>query len=482
MAQASLSGQKATSSLYWGVYGIPSALFLWLFSKDFLERSLYNDGLWYAILSRNLARGEGSLWAPKLTDTIFPQFHEHPPLGFIVQAPFFSLLGEGWLTERVYALSVMLVTVFLLRALWKQAGGSPGLFWLPLSFWLFNEVNYHFYPSNILEPLLSLWSLLAVWMAWKSLDQPSGLRAQVFTVGAGLFVLLGLLTKGPVGLFPIAFFGIHWLVFRQHSMQQVVRATMVMLSVPVVGLLGLYLGWPDAREGLQAYWETQVQASLARTRLDRHHRNNRLYLMGRLVLVMAPVLAVSLLAYLSSAAKRPKLPTVTMLLFGIGLSASLPMVISPKQSYYYLLPCLPYFALGLALWASHTRPRLFPGRWPSFTPLVFNVLVVVLNLAGLVRAAGFYGDINRRDAETYPDLQQVAAVVHPHQTLGSATYDPYVVGYLGRLYDINIDTTHKFSYPYLLTDECQLDSVIFDSLQWQPLNLDTDFYLLMRKR
>lgn len=481
---SSSSSQRSTVApvRYWGGHLLPAALLVWLFAKDWLERSLYNDGLWYAMLSRNLARGEGELWAPKLTDTIFTTFHEHPPLGFIVQAPFFALLGEGWHTERIYTAVIFAVTVGLLWRLWQRAGGSAQHFWIPLSFWLFNEINTHFYPSNILEPLLSVWALAAVNAAWRSADT-QGRNRYAWAAAAGVFTLLAVLTKGPVGAFPLAFFALHTFAYRSITLREAAWLTAVMTITLALGLLALLLCWPDAREGLVAYWNTQVEASLAKTRRDRHHRNNRLYLMGRLAGVMAPALGVCALAWYRSAL-RPKLPRASVLLLLLGLSASLPMVVSPKQSYYYLLPSLPYFAFGLGLWVAALKPQGFAWAAAPWAPKAFNALMVLFTLAGIVRAGGFYGDINRRDAETLPDMQAVAIATYPDTIIASATYDPYVVGYLGRLYDMSIDTfpQNRPKYSYLLTDECQLDSVRFDSAVWQPLELDTDFYLLYKRK
>jgi hypothetical protein len=198
---------------------------------------------------------------------------------------------------------------------------------------------------------------------------------------------------------------------------------------------------------------------------------------------MAPALGVCALAWYRSTL-RPGLPQASVLLLLVGLSASLPMAVSPKQSYYYLLPSLPYFAFALGLWVVTLKPNGFTWADLPWAPKLFNALMVLIMVAGAVRAIGFYGNINRRDAETLPDMQAVAIATYPDTIIASATYDPYVVGYLGRFYDMSIDTfpQHRPQYDYLLTDECQLDSVRFDTNVWQPLELDTDFYLLYKRK
>ncbi len=41
---------------------------------------MHVDGLWYATISKNLAEGFGSFWAPAFTATMAPVFNAHPPL------------------------------------------------------------------------------------------------------------------------------------------------------------------------------------------------------------------------------------------------------------------------------------------------------------------------------------------------------------------------------------------------------------------
>lgn len=46
---------------------------------------MFVDGVTYAAIARNLAQGNGSFWSPFYTATLYPQFFEHPPLGFALQ-------------------------------------------------------------------------------------------------------------------------------------------------------------------------------------------------------------------------------------------------------------------------------------------------------------------------------------------------------------------------------------------------------------
>src|SRR4051812_22549428 len=58
------------------------------------QRGMFVDGLTYASIARNLAEGRGSFWSPSYTATIYPEFHEHPPLGLWLQSLWFRVLGD----------------------------------------------------------------------------------------------------------------------------------------------------------------------------------------------------------------------------------------------------------------------------------------------------------------------------------------------------------------------------------------------------
>jgi hypothetical protein len=66
-----------------------------LMLPNFLRQGMFVDGLMYATISNNLAQGIGSFWSPQLSQTVFPAFHEHPPLVFGIESIFFRVLGDA---------------------------------------------------------------------------------------------------------------------------------------------------------------------------------------------------------------------------------------------------------------------------------------------------------------------------------------------------------------------------------------------------
>ncbi|MBC7892232.1 MAG: hypothetical protein H7Y12_08475, partial [Sphingobacteriaceae bacterium] len=71
--------------------------------------------------------------------------------------------------------------------------------------------------------------------------------------------------------------------------------------------------------------------------------------------------------------------------FALGLSASVPLAISAKQGYHYLLPCLPFFGMGMAVFFAPLLLVLTPNRPPGGRS-VMGLLVFFTGLCLLLSA------------------------------------------------------------------------------------------------
>lgn len=467
---------------------IPIALFFFLSAPELVQKSMYNDGVWYAILSRNLAYGEGSFWYPKLTETIFPVFHEHPPLVFGIQSVLFSFLGEHVFIERLYAFIVFFLSASLIILLWREIFKEDSLIrklaFIPLTLWLLNEVVYHYYPSNILEPTLSVFALVSIYFLIKTCGKRLTNIYLFYIVIAGVAIFCATLSKGAVGLFPLALFGIHWLVFRNFSILQCVIRTVLLVGV-VVLLYGMLLSFDSAHDSLSKYLDTQVLASITEQRTEYHHRDNRLYIVGRLFEVLIPALITTTIILLLtrtkiSPFKNERISKFAIFFTSIGLSASLPIIVSPKQSIYYLLPCFPYFAIALGILIS---PII--GQWVQ--EFVKNkrkhqrakVTLFVVFLISLGFTSYNIGTVTKRDKKVFHDVCEIGSVVAKGTTIGSKAYSAHLVGYLYRMFEISIDTS-SLDKDHLIVEKP--DSVNVDTEKYSKLKLHTLQYDLYRKK
>src|SRR4051812_40741405 len=167
------------------------------------QRGMFLDGLIYASVSRNLAIGDGTVWAPAHTATDGAPFFEHPPLGFVLEAVGFRLAGDSFLVERGFSLLFFGLHALIIMAIWRQLMPA-GYDWLPLLFWILPEVVTWAVVNNMLENTQALFTSLAAYCLLRTIGDASS-RLQIgWSSLAGLSVVAAALTKGPVGLFPLA--------------------------------------------------------------------------------------------------------------------------------------------------------------------------------------------------------------------------------------------------------------------------------------
>ena len=461
---------------------LPLLLFFFLVAPELVERSMYTDGVAYAAIAKNLAHDIGSLWSLKLSDYRYPVFAEHPPLVFGIQSLFFKVLGDRLVTERVYALTIFLLSAGLLVVLWRDAlrdhPRMRRLWFTPLTLWLANEVVYHFYPANVLEPTLTVFTLAAVWAGLRAV-RGAGLSVIAWTVLVGLLVALANLCKGFVALFPLGLFVLHWLVFRRGTLVRALALT-ALLTVTVVGFYAVLWQFDAPRASLLRYLDTQVLASLnsSRSGMDRHYRDSHWYIVRRTFEVLIPALLLT--AWIAWAGYRKfgrRLLRGESLRYGIlylllGAAASFPLAISPKQSFYYLLPSMAYYALGLGLVISPVVAEYFAVPWRPRVARWVGYVGLVLLVGAVGNTLRHVGQVTRRDRVLLGDVEAMHAVLPVGTTIGAQGEVAEIVSYLYRTREVTVDTTraHRFRYDFVVapaTERLALDTVGVGMLRYR---------------
>ena len=471
---------------------------LLFFVSELVENSMYIDGVWYAVISQNLATGQGSAWFPQFSKTIFAAFHEHPPGMFWAQAVFFKIFGGGWLTERLFSLTLYLTTAFLIVHFWKktfQNNSKPDSvsksqiqqFWfIPILLWQVNLASYYFQPANLLEAPLVILDLISIAFLWKVAE---GRKVYLNLLVAAFCLGIAFLTKGFVGLFPLAFLGIYWLVFRSTSFFKTIIQTSLLL-VFLAAFFGI-LFWiePLALESLKSYLDVQVMASLQGERRLYFYRNSRFYILGQMVLVTLPMLLFVLfnMGVVKFWLKKPieirtffksRVGKLAVVFFLIALSASLPIMLSPRQALPYLLPSIPFFSLAFGI----VGGVYFKKWWSVFIRRQKFLLIKAEGFLVLTTVCAFclciskFEKPNKRDAAVIHDADKIGAVVGTNHIISSTHYDMYISGYLMRFNQISLDTS-DLSHEYLLLPKGEL---ILEG-NYQEVLVDTKLYRLFKK-
>lgn len=457
-----------------------------LFFSELLEKSMFIDGVWYAVISRNLAEGNGSFWFPQFSQTIFSSFHEHPGFVFWLQSFFFKIFGDTFWTERIFSGIQYIITGILIYKIWGILFPKPrklrNYWFLPILFWQFNIVTYLYQPGNLLDTPLSIFCLVAVYYFIREYRE----RKRKYLIFAGLAICLAMLSKGLVALFPIVSIGCFWLIFsRRNFIKQVLNKTMIVTGTIAIFFLLLFLIIPSAWESTKLYIDVQLLASLKGERRLYYYQDNRFFIIGQLVFTLLPMILVWISLILIKRLIDFKLrlteernQKLALLFLIVGATASLPLMISPRQALPYLIPSLPYYAIGFGILAapfldffiSKVIDRIKWLRrtfeWGSLSLIVLGVLMVYTS----------FQKSNQRDADTINDAQLIGQEVGTDQIISSSVYDMYISGYLMRYHSVSIDTSN-LNKDYLITTE----PITAPESPYQIVPIKTKKYLLYQK-
>jgi 4-amino-4-deoxy-L-arabinose transferase-like glycosyltransferase len=379
---------------------------LWLFTILFLaamflprlvQQGMFGDGLLYASLARNLAEGKGTMWAPFFSSGYWIDFasgnpyFENPPLMIWLQAGFFSFFGDHWWVEKLYALLLFILNSWLIVRVWETPlrgsvfQGKYG--WLPLFFWYFMPTVIWGNPNNLMDNNLLTFCLLALLFAFDGLF--SGKRIWLKMTLAGICVFLGIMTKGPVALYPaVAPFLFAVALIRPTTLSRRTNITQGIFQSAWIGFLAIGLFFlmlaliPESRTYFENYWEKRLGVVISGARQDAE-------LSGWARLSIFEILAKELAGmagaffflffifqkkyYPACHSERSeesaqanddnthiapgqmppnvgmtnlKVKKISLLFLLLGFAATLPLMLSARQSGMYIIPGLPMFALA----------------------------------------------------------------------------------------------------------------------------------------
>ena len=461
------------------------SVFAALILPTLLKDGMFMDGLFYSVLSRNLAEGRGTFWNPHLTETLYNTFHEHPPLVFGIQSLFFRILGDHLLVERFYSFLTAVITGYFITLIWKQIfkqrSELAGLSWLPFLFWIIIPLTHWSYKNNMLENTVGVFTIAAVFMLIKGL----GSNRKIFfylTISAFL-ILLGFLCKGFVALFPLAVIGLYWLMFKNTSFTKMTIYSLILCFV-VLLLLSLILLDSEAHQSLLKYFDGQVMRSL---KGERGLVSERYRIIQTLFMELLPVMILTAILLLPSKLRKISMTESKghkkwmLLLFGIGVSASFPIMISGKQLGFYAVPSFPYFAIGFAIIVAPGVNRLLQwinpnSKWFKMCTLASSILLIFV-IGFSILQVGKTG----RDRDKLKDIYTIGGVIPKDSIISicpSMRGDWSLHGYFARYFNISLDHTEK-EHEYYLTDK-SCDASL--SSRYTRIKLSTSIYNLYSNR
>ena len=463
--------QKINLALSFAVVGAA----LCIISPDIFSEGLFMDGLIYATIAKNLSLGIGSFWTPQFTATYDAEFYGHPPLAFGLQSLFFRLFGTGVRLEKVYSILTYVATgtLFLvfLRQNTQRYGGLFLLFWcsVPQVLW----ASY----SNLLENTLLFFTSAAMLLYLQTFR-----RAWWWVVPCGFLLVLGFLTKGFVAFFVWSVPFWLWVVGIEPSFRRSFVRVLGFVAATLLPLFALGAFSAAARNNLTHYLDLQVIGSLQHAKTV----SWRGFIVVKLFSELSPALLLTGILHFWSHSKGHQIPPQTYRLAAVyalvGLSGSLPIMLSLKQSGFYLLPVFPIFALCFATLNAPLLPFLFKKIRLSpkiiRTSLALGISIFALGAFLSLRNA----DTIHRDRSKIKDCHLILTQLNTGDTISIApafANDWSLYGYYGRYKTVNLDTDNTVQHRFLLTYKNDIPK---DSLLYAPVPLATEQYALWERR
>lgn len=456
-----------------------------LLLKNIVSQSMFFDGLIYAGLARNLAEGVGSWWRLSFSATMFPIFTEHPPLHMWLQSLAFRVFGDSILVEKCFSLAMAFMGAVIVAGTWRELNrNDPGLRQatpLVLIFALLGGRTAWAYANNMLENLLFVFVGTSIYLtvrAYSGTSRNTVVSRLPYTAASGLAIGAAVMTKGLVGLFPLAAMGLYWLVYRRPGLVAVVIDSMVTVASL---LLVIYFATssPEARIHLAAYLDTQLFASLSG---QRGYGGGGLSAISSLIeAFLKPAILTGLVIALAHLVNRKSGREVVSLKIGrermrtamfltlVGISASFPILVSPRVYRFYFNPSAPFYCSALAvicapiltsLMAKLGSKRLAWAKTTSIVILVASLGVVGWSTAGLGRDAAMLSDINKIGAHVCGQRGSCDEII---QTCFVMRQNYQFDSYMERLYKISVvrqeDATTAVSTSFAVTvPECPAPS------------------------
>ncbi|MEA2019663.1 MAG: hypothetical protein U9N59_14575 [Campylobacterota bacterium] len=454
---------------------IIAGLIFFLIIRVLVQDGMSLDGLIYATLSKNMAVGIGSIFSPRISEYYWPHFFEHPPLGMYLESLYFKLFGLSYLSERLYSLTTLVVMIVAIQKFWSYlvVENEKNYSWLPVLLYLSVPLVFWAYTQNVLENMMSLFSFFAVITIIIAMKVKSTVNQIVLLALSSILIVASFFTKGPPSVFPLATLFIYFLFYKNISLKKAIILNGFVMSIFILLIYILLLN-DNIYHSISTYLNTQVLASLEGTRST---NGGRFKILHELFFEILPILFISLLVFLFTKNKLiDKSIDVKRGLFfiSIGLSASLPIIISQKQHGMYLIPSFVYFALGFSFLILPRVVFLVEKIKKVNVTLYFTIAFFVISILFTILKIGNYD----RDESVLNDLDLISKSISDEKLVAvqkNIYYKDNVNAYFMRYYNISLDEKGKHKY-LLLNKQGKLD--LQQQQRYKKVNLTLTHYSL----
>jgi 4-amino-4-deoxy-L-arabinose transferase-like glycosyltransferase len=440
----------------------------------YFSEGMFLDGITYSAVARHWGEGYGSTWNPFYHQNENP-FMAHPPLVYVLLGTLFNWFGNAFWVENLYNFLILIFSFFIMMKLFSLLKHNKSNT-IPFPIFLFACVLLMAwsYRCTMLENTLTFFLLVSTYFILLALknQKQSGLLL------AGFFIFLACLTKGPVAFFPLAIPMFYDFLFNRINFKTIVN-TFLLLIVSATFFIVLFYAVPDALTFFKVYIQKQIFPSL-QGQLE-VHPDGHFYLLKKLFLELLPLIGCVLLCavVMKKYDKKFTLPRTAVLFICIAFVAFLPLLFSPKQRAFYLVPSLMYFIISISFILDYNIQK-FEIKFNSPWVKRLNILLILLFVGFGVYVVIAKNKYNR-DEKLISDIRKIHKVIPEGKVFSadSAALHKYnAVAYLSRIGRYSIVDRNTDDY-YLLDTEV---NTFVDTLIWTEIPLSLERYRLFKKK
>lgn len=429
---------------------------LWLVLPSVFQYGMFMDGMMYSAIAKNIAQNNGSLWNLIFSKTLFNNFYEHPPLAIFIHSFFYSI-SESFIVDKLYSLLALFLNITGICFIWKliyyKDKSFQNYWWLPATLYLSVLLVTWAFKNNMLENIMSYFCVFSAYFILKAQLK----NKLIYLIPAALLIVFAFLSKGFTGLFPLSIPFFYSLFFDKMNLKKLTIHLLLLLFFAFCFSFILFI-YNDANQFLSTYFYNQVIKSIDGSK---GADNERFFIVIKTLLELIPVFGICLIVFIISLFKK-QLSILTntkkqffLFFLFIALSATLPILLSPRQSGYYALCAYPFFALAFS-------QLIIPQIHFWFNQLNSNSkkLQIVTGLAGLILissivfSASKYKNFERDEIvlkdifEICKNVPQGEIITIPKEQAQSWT----VYAYFSRFGNISLDYNQNDLHRFYLHD------------------------------
>lgn len=402
---------------------------------------------------------------------------------FGLESIFFKVLGTGIYTERIYSLTMFLIAALLLVKIWSLLNPDEkpqSHSWFPVLLWMIVPVVYWAVIHNVEENTMAVF-VLGSFIAYLKIGKAAKGKI-LWLFFSGFLILAAGLCKGVQGMFPLSMPFFAWLVYRRYPFFEMAKQAFV-LAIPSL----LFVAFAITSETISASFELYFDRRIVNTFNNEElaTTTSRLYLTGQLFNELLPPLILASLVVLFGRKRNIVKQEIGIMnrkhilfLILVGLSGTLPLLVTLEQRRFYLVTPMPFFILAIGLIALPYLKAVLGQLNPQTIGFRrFRMAMVVILLGSVAFAATGFGKTKRDEAMLH-DVKLIGQHISPVSAISVDTvlWEEWVLhAYFNRYHNLSLLLSES---EFVLAEKGNSP----DTAKFRKENLKTRKYDLFKRR